>query len=422
MEYNRIMKDGTNLFLGQVGNVVIGLINMMILTRVLTTEDMGKYSLFLMVVNLAVQLGLNWSDASVLRHGREEYVKYGKINRSFWARFYLFMPLVILCTVGYLIFYKKITDYIGLPTYVIFFIILNFLMLSTISYMSNVYRSIDDIKRASYITVIQKLFYLVGLGLIYLNILERNIIVAIIAINLSFLLALIVNLIGFDKSKITPYKFEKAYFRKIWSYSWPQLIGFSGLYVINYVDLYVIKTYMTLRDVGIYNVAYNGFTLITGAILLINTLFLPLIVEYKAKKRYDLIIKYFKKIPIFSALWVLMIICGLFLSNFIITFFFSNKYIESIPSFNVLLIATIFYFVYVSLMPFINAFDLILYNQVFNVIKSVINVILDFILVPKIGIIGAAYGTTISFFVGMILTALVVYIKRKTIFKKSKDI
>jgi Na+-driven multidrug efflux pump len=68
------------------------------------------------------------------------------------------------------------------------------------------------------------------------------------------------------------------------------------------------------------------------------------------------------------------------------------------------------------LLPIVNAFDLIIYSQIFNLIKAAVNVIADFILVPKIGIIGAAYGTLISYAVGLILTVILIRMKRKNIF------
>ncbi|MEM3374816.1 MAG: oligosaccharide flippase family protein [Candidatus Woesearchaeota archaeon] len=420
MEYKRIFRDGINLLFGQLASNLIGLLNIMILTRILTTEEMGKYSLFIMVASLAIQIGISWTDASVLRHGREEFVKHKKINKSFWARFRLYVPLLLLCITLYTLFYKKISEYVSMPSYVVLLIIMYFFLMSLVSYLGNIYRSIDVISKAAYIITLHKFFYFIGLVLIFFGVIKSNLILIIVILDLSLLLTLIINLIGFDKSVIMPYTFDMEYFKKIWSYSWPQFIGFTGIYIINFVDLHVIKEYMTLSDVGVYNVAYNGFTLITGFILLINTLFLPLIVEYKAKDRYDLIKKYYKKIPLLSLLWLFLVIIGILISDKVIPLFFSQKYVASVPSFKILLIATFFYFIYVCLMPLVNAFDLILYNQIFNVVKAIINIILDYILIPKFGIIGAAYATLISFFIGTILTSLVVHFNKKQIFKTEK--
>jgi hypothetical protein len=81
------------LLTGQAGNIITGLASTVLLAKLLSVEDMGRYSLFFVVVSLAISLGFSWSDTSVVRHGREEYMKRGRINRSFWARSYIFLPV-----------------------------------------------------------------------------------------------------------------------------------------------------------------------------------------------------------------------------------------------------------------------------------------------------------------------------------------
>ena len=129
--------------------------------------------------------------------------------------------------------------------------------------------------------------------------------------------------------------------------------------------------------------------------------------------------KHIRKTPFFTIIWIGLVIIGLFLSKYIIPFIFSSKYTESVPSFNILLITSIFYFVSIYLLPIVNAFDLILYSQIINIIRAGVNIAGDFILVPKMGIIGAAYGTLIAYFIGLILTIVLLIIKRKLILGKA---
>ncbi len=417
MEYKKVINNSMHLFAGKIGTMIVGLVTLMILARVLTTEEMGKYSLFLMVVNFALIIGLNWSDSSVVRHGREEYTKTKKINKSFWARMYLFIPIIILIGILFAIFHKKITEYIGIEPKLIILIIAIFALNGILNFINYLYQSTDKINKSAYVLLSQKAIFLICLGLAILNIFKTDLTIVLILITLSFLMAVILNLFFFNYDKIFPYTFSKDHFKKIWAYSWPQLIGFPGLYLINYIDLFVIKKYMTLHDVGVYSVAYSGFMMMSGFLMIYYTIFFPLVVEYKTKRQNHKIKKYLKNIPLFAGIWAVLVIIGLILSRFIITAIFSTKYSESIPSFNILLIASIFYFAAICLLPIVNAFDLILYSQIFNLIKAAVNIIADFILVPKIGIIGAAYGTMLSYAIGLMLTISLIIIKRKTIFR-----
>lgn len=415
MEYERIFRDGINLFIGRVGTLILGLLNTMILARILTTENMGKYSLFFMIVNIALMFAFGWSESSIVRHGREEFIKYKKINRSFWARLQLVIPLIVFFTFIFIIFNGVISHYIGISNQIIIFVIVVFILSGFLSAVTRIYQSIDQIRKSSYVLFSQKLFYFIFLLFIFFNVFSSNIFIILLFINISFLLSLILFSVKLDFSVLKPRKFYKSYLKKIWSYSWPQLIGFSGLYAVNYIDLYVIRNFMTLSDVGVYSIAYKGFEILIGSILIINTLFMPLIVEYKTQKNYDKIKKYLQKIPLFFLAWIFIVIIGLISSKYFVTLAFSEKYIEAIPSFNILLITTLFYFISICLLPIFNAFDFVLQVQIFNLIKAAINIISDFILVPKLGIIGGAYGTLLSYFIGLILSLILFKSKIKII-------
>jgi O-antigen/teichoic acid export membrane protein len=373
-----------------------------------------------MIINLALVMGLNWSDSSVVRHGREEHTKSQKINKSFWARMYLFIPIMILVPLLFIIFSKQITSYIGIELKFIYLAIILFIFNGVLNFINYIYQSTNNMQKSAYVLLSQKLFYVICLIILLLVNIKTNLILALILINISFLLAIIFNILTFNFEKIKPYTFNKTYFRKIWTYSWPQLIGFSGLYVVSYIDIFVIKKYMTLADVGTYNIAYNFFINISAIIIIIQTIFLPLIVEYRIQKKHHLINKYIKNIPLFTLYWSILVIMGLFASKYIFPLLFSTKYVNAIHPFNILLIASIFYFVTACLLPIINAFDYIIYSQIINLIYAAINIVMDFILVPKLGIIGAAYGTLIAYFVRTILLVVFVYIMRKKIIHITK--
>jgi len=409
------------MLLGSVGTTIIGFINVTILSRILTTSDMGKYSLFLMIANLGIQLGLSWSDSSIIRHGREEYIKRGKINQSFWARTYLFLPLAILFTLIFIIFSRQLTAYIGVQNKLIIWVITLFLLEGLLNLITCTFRSVDQMKKSAYTLFSQKLFYLICLGsLFYFHFAQDNLTIILILLNISFLVSLGINLYKFNFKAIHPYKFNKTYFMKIWRYSWPQIFGFSGLYIVNYIDLYFIRKYMTLSDVGIYNIAYNGFLVLCGIALLMNTIFMPLIVEYRTKKRFDLIAKYAKKIPLFSLIWIAGSAIAIILSKYFIEIVFSTKYLAAIPSFNILIVTGAFYFVSICFSPMINAFDFIIYAQLINITKAIVNAIADSVLVKQYGIIGAAYGTMISIAVALILVLILFYSKRRVFFHLDK--
>lgn len=421
MEYKRILKDGTHLLIGKAATAAITLIQLMILARILTTEEMGKYSLVLMTVNLALLIGFNWSDASIVRHGREEYINTKKINQSFWARMYLFLPIMAIFIILFAALNRQVTEYLGMERNAIITIIIMFILNAVLNFIMYIFQSMDQMKKSAYVLFYQKAFYLAFLGLILLNIIQTNLSNILIIINISFLISIIINIYLLDFHTVRPYAFNKDYFRKIWSYSWPQLLGFPGIYIINYIDIFVIKKYMTLADVGTYSLAYNIFMNLCNFIMIIHIVMFPAIVEYRTRKNGDAIHKYLKKIPLLSIIWLACVIFGIGISSFVIPALFSAKYAASALPLNILLIASVFYFISVCVMPIINAFDYLLAFQVINLIRAGVNIILDFSLVPKLGIMGAAYGTLATYFVGFLLTIAYIYLKRDAFLRMKHD-
>ena len=70
----------SNLFL-----IPLGIFSAAMTTRILGTEGYGYITVFNLVTTLVVMLTTNWTAASLVRFGREEYDQNGKINYAFWA-------------------------------------------------------------------------------------------------------------------------------------------------------------------------------------------------------------------------------------------------------------------------------------------------------------------------------------------------
>jgi len=420
MEYKRIISDGLNLLGGKVGASVISIVNIMVLTRLLTTEEMGVYSLFMMMVNLALVLGLTWSDGSLVRFGREEYLETDKqsINDAFWIKLLLFLAGSVIFSVIFLVFSEDISAYIGIYRWQVVLIISAFLLNGLMSFLGALFRSVDHMKKAAYVLTLQKLLYLIGLSSLYLFEFSNNTLIFVL-LNVSFLLAIIYNLKNLNVKIISKYHFNKDKFCKMWTFSWPILIGASGLYIINYVDLFVIKLYMSNKEVGIYSVAYSGFMSICGVIILMQMLFMPLIVEYKHKGQFELIARYINNIYLFILAWAVIAAVGISISSTLIPILFTDNYIAAVHPFDILLVSSIFYFSTVCLMPIVSAFDLMLYYQAINLIRSLVNVGGDFYLVPEMGIDGAAYATLLSFITGSILSAILIMRNRNKVYGRA---
>ncbi len=409
-----------NMFLGTIGANLFGFLNLSLLSRILTKETMGTYSLFLMIVNLGLLIGVSWADSSLVRYGREEFTKTGQINNSFNSRFTFFIIGSTIVSIGYIIFNERIAFYLNLDKKIILLIISTFILNGLSGLLISILQATGRMKISAYITLFQKGVFSVFLLLIFFGVLPSFFEYVLVTFAISFLFVIIWGIFQIQFALIKPFLVtKKETLRKFWNFSWPQLIGFSGLYVTNYIDLFVIKKYLSLDDVGRYSVVYNLFNVMCGIIMVLYTVFLPIIVEKKTKNQLNEIKRYFNSLWFYVFCWSLVAFICITFSDNIIILIFSEKYIDSSATFTVLLVATIFYFIKIYLMPIMHAWDFMLLFQTFNIITGMINAVIDFLLVPKIGIIGAAYGTLISFSIISCFIFAYIKIKENKLFKLS---
>lgn len=184
----------------------------------------------------------------------------------------------------------------------------------------------------------------------------------------------------------------------LFSYSWP-LLFLSFLYLIfTWIDTFVIGYFQGAVEVGFYNAAIPIALLLNFAPDIFMQLFFPLITREFARKNMKLIKELSKQI----GKWIFIINLPIFLifllfPGTIINFLFGPQYLVAenalrFLSIGVFLSATARVSHYLISMK--GKSKILLFNVI---IISIVNIILNIILVPKYGISGAAFATMISY-------------------------
>jgi len=184
--------------------------------------------------------------------------------------------------------------------------------------------------------------------------------------------------------------------RTLFSYSWPLL--FSGIIttLFYWIDSFLIGYLMDASTVGVYNAATPIVGLMSVAPSLFTQLFFPMITRKFSEKKTEVVNELSKQV----AKWIFI----LNLPFFVIMFLFPGalihllfKPVEFLAAQNALRILSLgglfssFLFLSYDLISMVGKSKLILANIVG---ASILNVILNFLLIPKYGIDGAAIATT----------------------------
>ncbi|MFC1630143.1 flippase [Patescibacteria group bacterium] len=199
----------------------------------------------------------------------------------------------------------------------------------------------------------------------------------------------------------------------------PLLIVVMGYWIVQTSDRYIIKYFMDISWVGIYSVSYSFSFLISFLWGSFNTVLLAdFSALYDKKEKRELEVR-FSRVLKYGLAGSIPIIVGIFiLSEPLIKIFSSQEFIAAAPALVIISISMLFFGL---LMHFANFLNILKKTKILSLIwimMAILNIGLNFLFIPKIGIIGAAYSTLISFLVGAVI--VIVYSSQyfNIVFKK----
>ena len=179
--------------------------------------------------------------------------------------------------------------------------------------------------------------------------------------------------------------------------SWPLI--FSGVFAILYlsVDKIMIEEMLNSYELGQYSVAVKISSLWYFIPMYIRTGILPSFVNAK-KKDEELYYKRLKILFYIMALIAYIIIIPIyFFSNNLIVLLFGAQYINAGPVLSVHIISLVFFFMGIGRGLWIVNESYFKLDMAANIGAGILNIILNLIVIPKYGIVGAAYTTLISY-------------------------
>ncbi len=210
-----------------------------------------------------------------------------------------------------------------------------------------------------------------------------------------------------DGYKIREWQFDWSIARSLWRDSWPLMLSSAAAYIYLRVDQVMLGQMLNQTAVGIYaagvkvtEVLYFIPSVITGS------LFTAIVNARKSSLRtyYDRLKKLYL---LLLALALLVAVPVSLLAKTVITVVFGTKYLASIP--------VLQFYVWSSLGHFVGSgvsSQLLAENRTkaifwLNFTAMFINVALNFYLIPKIGLVGAALATFVSYLVAPLWLLLI---------------
>jgi len=373
----------------------LGMVAPLVVAKYLSRELFGSYSLAKMIVFFFTTLLIASSQNPFIVLANQEKARSGKINKVFSVQC-SFLGLSIL---GFaliaLLGGRYITAFARITTAELSFAFLAFLGLALKSFLCNLFMALDQRIKSS---IAELLFGGLTLALVlgFYATGTINLKTVFSAYLVSAVLTILALVKFIDHDQLLPFALERQCFKEMFDFTKWIAVGAATAYFINWGDNLVLRAYVSMGDIGDYNLAYQLFKGVAMLILIIPAYFLPFVSRHIQDR--DKIRGYlYKKRPKILVLGLVVIAVIFFVVPAAFKLVYGQSYAGSIAVLRILFAASVVILYVVFYEALLYALKRYKYLQVVNLCQVVLNLALDLILVPRMGMAGAATATAFAY-------------------------
>ena len=209
--------------------------------------------------------------------------------------------------------------------------------------------------------------------------------------------------------EVAPFKVPDESFNTVLKVAWPIFLSSSIFMIISWTDTLMIGYFLSKADVGVYRIAFKISTVITFTQFAVNGIAAPMIAEYYHKNDLVGLRALIHKIGVFNFLLSVPIFLIILLAPTFLLGLFGEEYVNG----KMILLTLSFGQVAFALSgPVMYILTMTKHEKMALYIMYVtagINLIGNLVLIPLLGLQGAAIATAITTFLWNILAVIAVY-------------
>ena len=417
IQYKHLFAEGGWVFLGQATVAVISLVGLRILTEIAAPNILGGATLLLGALTLLRNIFIAPIGNTQIRY-HPEYVTSGIAKwfddnmKRLYSRFII---ISVLLFVIIFVLWSFISSY-ALNFLLLLILVLYFILDAMKGYKINRLSAERRQKFAAIWQISDAL--LVNILFIAALLLVNNMESYLAGQSVGLLIGLVI--FGFiSYPKIENRQKRNPNFSEIKSKIIHYGLPFIPLAIVSWVsnlgDRYIIGNYLSLSEVGIYTAVYSiasrPFIMVGG---ILSGFFRPILFQHSSQKDYEKADKTFKywisvALIVFILGFILLYTEGRFIMSLLLAKTYANK------SLNIYFIIGIAYIIF--------NLTQILENRIFSYgtslkiilptsLNAISNIIFNIILIPAMGILGAAFATLGSFTIQLIAITFILQVHK----------
>ncbi|MBN2052425.1 flippase [Candidatus Woesearchaeota archaeon] len=407
----RAVKSFAVVFIINIIAAFLGYLIRIVLARNLTLADYGLFfSVFALINFIAIFNNLGLGEALV-KYIPDFLVKKkpGEIKNSIVIVICTYLLTSIIIASLLVIFSNELSEHyfktsVALPLLLLFIIIMFF-------------SNLRELLRSAYQAFQKMTFYagiylaenaLILIMLIFFFVFSKSIFTAAYSYIVTYVIILIIFAFLFLKTfQFFNYKFsfKKELAKILFKFGLPVTLLGVGSIVILYTDTLVLTYFRSLEEVGVYNVVVPTAMLLLFFTNSIGSVLFPMVSELWAKKDLKKISQGLEILEKYSFAVLLPLVTIMFIfSNTILRLLFGAAYASGATAMQVLLIGILFMGMFsLSSMVFAGIGKPMISTKIL-LLGGAINLILNFFLIPRWGMLGAAFNSLLAYFLVFILS------------------
>lgn len=221
-----------------------------------------------------------------------------------------------------------------------------------------------------------------------------------------FYLPSVYRIFPFLRYKITSFS---SITKKVFLFGAPLFLNSIAAKFIGYTDTLILTYSGTLSEVGIYNVVLPSALILLYFGRAVSSIAFPMSSELWARKDMKRLREGVRIIQKYSFVVMVPIIFTLVIySRFFITLFFGREYASGTLAFQILLVGMLLFTVAMVNNSIISAIGKPKTVAGITISAAILNVILNLVLIPSFGILGAALATTLSYTLILIISTYMI--------------
>ncbi|MCJ7690322.1 MAG: oligosaccharide flippase family protein [Clostridiaceae bacterium] len=395
MEQNskQFMKNLVGFSIGPIVGAILSFITVPITTYLVSPTDFGKAAMYTMgytISSLFIFLGL---DQAFVR----EYNEHENKNNLFWNS--LIFPLLFsfLLAIIYIIFYKPISllMFDSIEKYVIIILALSLPFAIINRFNMLVLRMEEKAKIYSFLNILNKVLSIIIL-IPYLMFIDKSFKGIIIATFINLVIICIIESYYVKHIFKVNFRFDKKLLNKLFKYGLPLVPATLIGWVFSSMDRMSLREWSTFDEIGIYSAAFKIVAVLSIMQQAFCLSWVPTALKWHREK-----VSNHKYVQVSETILTVMVMLFSFIILFkdVIIRLLSSNYSSAANSVPFLLLFPIMYTISETTTLGISFSRKTYYNIVISLVAAVVNFIGNFILVPRLGAMGASISTGISYIV-----------------------